>query len=70
MGFKNLIEWTDGILKGELSNYYIVTKDRLNNLISNFESQCEHIDKLTKIIALQQEQIAKLQKDIIQGEGK
>jgi hypothetical protein len=62
MGFIKIIEIADKQFREEFDDYYIVSKSRINNLVSCFEQQADHIKRLTKIIAEQQEKLADFEK--------
>lgn len=57
VGMRNLIDAFDKLARTELQDYIIVSKDRIDNLVSCFESGAKTIQELTKVIADQQEQI-------------
>jgi hypothetical protein len=65
MGFIKIIEIADKQFREELDDYYIVSKSRINNLVSCFEQQADHIKRLTKIISEQQEKLADFEKILI-----
>jgi hypothetical protein len=62
MGFIKIIEIADKQFREELDDYYIVSKSRIDNLVSCFEQQADQIKRLTKIIAEQQEKLADFEK--------
>ena len=57
---KKLIDLVDAKAKEDMGDYYIVSKERMDNLISCFNDGAKRIATLTKIINEQQEQIRKL----------
>lgn len=57
---QKLIEITDLKAREEFGDYYIVSKSRIDNLISCFEGGAKRIEELTKIIEEQQSEIARL----------
>jgi hypothetical protein len=65
MGFIKIIEIADKQFREELDDYYIVSKSRIDNLVSCFEQQADHIKRLTKIISEQQEKLADFEKILI-----
>lgn len=65
MSFKRLIEMGDERIRGEISDYYFISKDRMDELIRNFDSQCTRIGEMSKIIEDQQLQIKDLQSKLI-----
>ena len=65
MNFRSLIEMCDKRIKEDIKDYYFISKDRMEELINNFEKQCGRIKELSSIISDQQYQIEKLQKELI-----
>ena len=57
---QKLIDITDLKAREELGDYYVVSKSRINNLISCFEDGAKRIAELTKMVEEQQTEIARL----------
>ncbi len=68
MSLKRLIEICDEKYKNELTDYYIVSSDRMDMIIRNFEEQKNRIIDLTETIERQQEQLSKNQESMCQVE--
>ena len=66
---QKLIDVTDLKVREELEDYYIVSKSRIDNLISCFESGAKRIQDLTKIIEEQQAEIAQLSLLLVKEEA-
>jgi hypothetical protein len=64
--FKNLVESGDKRIREEIGDFYFISKNRMEELIRNFDLQVVRIKELTKIIEEQQSQIRELQKNIIE----
>ena len=64
-----LIDVTDLKVREELEDYYIVSKSRIDNLISCFEGGAKRIQELTKIIEEQQADIARLSRSLVKEEA-
>ena len=57
---QKLIDIADLKAREEFGDYYIVSKSRIDNLVSCFEDGAKRIEELTKIIEEQQSEIARL----------
>ena len=57
---QKLIDITDLKAREELGDYYIISKSRIDNLISCFEGGVKRIAELTKMVEEQQTEIARL----------
>lgn len=57
---QKLIDITDLKAREVLGDYYIVSKSRIENLISTFEGGAKRIAELTKMVEEQQAEIARL----------
>lgn len=66
---QKLIDVTDLKVREELEDYYIVSKSRIDNLISCFEGGAKRIQELTKIIEEQQADIARLSRSLVKEEA-
>ena len=66
---QKLIEITDLKAREELGDYYIVSKSRIENLVSCFEGGAKRIEELTKIIEEQQAEIARLSLSLVKEEA-
>lgn len=66
---QKLIEITDLKAREEFGDYYIVSKSRIDNLISCFEGGAKRIEELTKIIEEQQAEIARLSLSLVKEES-
>lgn len=66
---QKLIDMTDLKAREELGDYYIVSKSRIENLISCFEGGAKRIAELTKIIEEQQAEIARLSLSLAKEEA-
>jgi hypothetical protein len=56
-------------VREELEDYYIVSKSRIDNLISCFEGGAKRIQDLTKIIEEQQSEIARMTMLLVKEES-
>ena len=65
---QKLIEITDLKAREEFGDYYIVSKSRIDNLVSCFEGGAKRIEELTKIIEEQQAEIARLSLSLVKEE--
>lgn len=65
---RKLIDIADLKAREELGDYYIVSKSRIDNLISCFEGGAKRIEELTKIIEEQQAEIARLSLLLVEEE--
>jgi len=65
MSFKRLIEMGDERIREEIGDYYYISKDRMDELIRNFDLQCTRIAEMSRIIEIQQFQIKDLQGRLI-----
>lgn len=65
---KRLIEMADKQIRDELEDYYIVPKSRLENIMICFETGAARIKELTTKVADQQEEIARLVRQIMDEE--
>jgi hypothetical protein len=65
---QKLIEITDLKAREEFGDYYIVSKSRIDNLVSCFEGGAKRIQDLTKIIEEQQSEIARLSLSLVKEE--
>jgi len=68
MNLKGLIEFTDNEIRKEFGEYYIMSKSRVENIISAFENGAKRIAELSEVVARQQEDIAKLSKELFEIE--
>lgn len=68
MSFKQLIEIGDKKIREDIGDYYFISKSRMDELIRNFEEQCSRIAELSNIVSDQQNQIKKLQDELIKNE--
>lgn len=66
---QKLIDVTDLKVREELEDYYIVSKSRIDNLISCFEGGAKRIQELTKIIEEQQSEIARMTMLLVKEES-
>jgi hypothetical protein len=66
---QKLIDVTDLKVREELEDYYIVSKSRIDNLISCFEGGAKRIQDLTKIIEEQQSEIARMTMLLVKEES-
>ena len=65
---QKLIDITDLKAREELGDYYIVSKSRIENLISCFEGGAKRIAELTKMVEEQQSEIARLSMHLVKEE--
>ena len=68
MSFKKLIEMCDENIRKEMDDFYYISKDRMNNLLSSFDSQAKAIRDMTEVISEQQKIITQLQKELFKEE--
>lgn len=68
MSIKRLIEICDEKYKDELKDYYIVSSDKIDMIVRNFNEQKYRIMDLTGVIDRQQEQLRKNQEIMCQQE--
>jgi hypothetical protein len=61
----NLFETADKNFRNEIGDYYIISKSRINDLVSCFESGTKRVNELTEIINRQQEEIKNLTKQLL-----
>ena len=66
---QKLIDFTDLKVREELGDYYIVSKSRIDNLISCFEGGAKRIADLTKMVEEQQAEIARLSMHLVKEES-
>jgi len=66
---QKLIEITDLKAREEFGDYYIVSKSRIDNLVSCFDSGVKRIQELTKTIEEQQAEIARLTRSLVKEEA-
>jgi len=66
---QKLIDVTDLKVREELGDYYIVSKSRIENLISTFEGGAKRIAELTKMVEEQQAEIARLSMLLVKEEA-
>ena len=62
---RKLIEYTDIKAREEMGEYYILSKARIDNLLSCYEGGVKRIAELTAIINDQQKEIAELSKTML-----
>lgn len=67
---QKLIDITDLKAREEFGDYYIVSKSRIENLLSCFDGGAKRIAELTKIIEEQQAEIARLSLLLVEEEPK
>ena len=65
MGFRRMIDMCDSSIKEEIGEYYFISKDKMDNLISCVEGGTKRIWELTKIIQEQQQEIERLSKSLL-----
>ena len=65
---KKLIDITDLKARETLGDYYIVSKSRIENLISCFDGGAKRIAELTKMVEEQQAEIARLSIHLVKEE--
>ena len=66
---KKLIDITDLKAREELGDYYIVSKSRIENIISCFEGGAKRIAELTRMVEEQQAEIAQLSMQLVKEEA-
>ena len=66
MSFRRMIEMCDSSIKEEIGDYYFISKDKMNNLISCVEGGAKRIWELTKIVQEQQQEIERLSKSLLE----
>ena len=66
MSFRRMIEMCDSSIKEEIGDYYFISKDKMNNLISCVEGGAKRIWELTKIVREQQQEIERLSKSLLE----
>ena len=66
---KKLIDITDLKAREELGDYYIVSKSRIENIISCFEGGAKRIAELTRMVEEQQAEISQLSMQLVKEEA-
>ena len=68
MSFRKLTEMCDKHIREEIGDFYFISKGRIDNLLFCLESGAKRINELSDIISEQQEEIKKLQAELLKAE--
>ena len=64
---ERLIDLGDKAAREAVGDYYIISKSRMDNLLSCFSSGAARIKALAEIVTSQQEEIAKLSEKLLEA---
>jgi hypothetical protein len=62
---RNLILLADEKIRAEMGEYYIVPKNRLENLLLCFEKGAKRITELTEIVKNLEDEVVRISKELI-----
>lgn len=64
MSFRKLTKMCDERIRTEMGDFYFISKNKMDDLLSLFERQTVRIKELTEIISDQQEQLQEQLKNL------